>query len=185
MGHGPRLFPFKSLKKNEIHHDRKCIVWRVPCQEPFDALLSIIPTCKYLTWIDKKKDSGNRISTEAIIHSPSQIQLSGSSLILSQATLHGDLADHALALKVGHRCFVGYNAVLRPPSRVLSGKRVGLPMRVGDFVYIGQGSTVEAASIGSFVFIGENVTIVRAFFFLPIIFGRFLWKSQEFVSQNN
>ena len=35
------------------------------------------------------------------------------------------------------------------------------PLQIGDHVYIGEGSIVNAAVINSYVYIGKNVVIVR------------------------
>jgi len=49
------------------------------------------------------------------------------------------------------------------------------PVTIGDFVHVGEGSIVEAASIGSHVRIGKNCVIVRllfCLFFLSLADGR-------------
>lgn len=84
-------------------------------------------------------------------------------------------------ISIGRFCIFNEDSSLIPPSRVPpqlgssesteeqvqkyqsqitpeTGK-IHFPVKMGSCVYIGKGSTVEAAQIGSFVYIGENCTI--------------------------
>lgn len=41
------------------------------------------------------------------------------------------------------------------------------PMKIGDHVFVGEGTVVEAALIGSYVHIGKDCVIVRCTPFIP------------------
>jgi len=49
--------------------------------------------------------------------------------------------------------------ILRPAARVYKGVYQYLPMKLGDHIYIGNQTIIEAAQIGSYVSIGSNVQI--------------------------
>lgn len=52
--------------------------------------------------------------------------------------------------------------IFRPPYKTYRGNFNYYPMKIGDYVHIGAGSVVEAATIGNNVEIGKNCVIVRA-----------------------
>lgn len=52
------------------------------------------------------------------------------------------------------------NETSRPPYKTYKGNFNYYPMKIGDFVHIGAGSVVEAATIGNCVEIGKNCIIV-------------------------
>lgn len=62
---------------------------------------------------------------------------------------------------MGRYCLVGSGAVLRPPGKIYKGTFTFYPMRISDFVHIGDDAIVEAANIGHGVEIGARAIIVR------------------------
>lgn len=50
--------------------------------------------------------------------------------------------------------------MLRPPGKIHRGVFAHYPMKLGDHVFIGEGSVVEAAIIGNHVHIGKECVIV-------------------------
>jgi carbonic anhydrase/acetyltransferase-like protein (isoleucine patch superfamily) len=48
----------------------------------------------------------------------------------------------------------------RPPYKTFRGAFNYYPMKIGDYVHIGAGSVIEAATIGNHVEIGKNCIIV-------------------------
>ncbi|KAF2452927.1 dynactin [Lineolata rhizophorae] len=110
-------------------------------------------------------DTGNKVSRRANITGTANITLGGKTVIQADAYLRGDLqrrtdgADAkapATAINVGRYTFISQGCVIKPPSRISRGQVSYYPLRIGDNVFIGPGSTVSAASIGSHVHIGEN-----------------------------
>lgn len=91
---------------------------------------------------------------DAHICSPSQIHLTGSSIVCN-AILRGDLCEQTLSIRVGSNVLIHDNVILRPPWQEIK----YVPLRINDFVSIDEGSVVEAASIGSYVLIGKDCVI--------------------------
>lgn len=50
--------------------------------------------------------------------------------------------------------------MLRPPGKIARGIYSYYPMKIGDHVFVGEGSVVEAALIGSYVHISKDCVIV-------------------------
>eukprot|EP00667_Euglena_gracilis_P018542 EG_transcript_19695 len=105
--------------------------------------------------------TGNKISRDALIPGIQRVRMNGKTIIKPSATLRGDLAQIA----VGKYCVVENNAVIRPyGKKVKAGLSPGFqffPIQLGDYVYIGEGCIVEAASVGNAVFIGRNSIVGR------------------------
>lgn len=69
--------------------------------------------------------------------------------------IRGDLAS----VKIGRHCIIGSKSVIRPPFKTFTKGVAFLPMTIGDHVFIGEDSVVNAASIGSYVYIGKDCVI--------------------------
>lgn len=66
-----------------------------------------------------------------------------------------------IAISMGRLGFIGSQSVLKPPSKIHKGTCMHFPIKIGDFVSIGSGCEIEAASIGNCVKIGKNCRIVH------------------------
>lgn len=98
--------------------------------------------------------------------------LGGKTVIQSEAMIRGDLVRTApsstsggsaptsnTAVSIGRYCFLSRGVLLRPPGRLYKGDFTYMPLRIGDHVFIGQNSVVQAASIGNHVLIGKGCAI--------------------------
>ncbi|KAJ8121453.1 hypothetical protein ONZ43_g2102 [Nemania bipapillata] len=89
------------------------------------------------------------------------------------------------AVAIGRYCFLSKGCCLRPPGRIYKGfvhsitqslspvnplaphaatitvvqSFTYLPLRLGDHVFVGEGTVVQAATVGSHVHIGQNVVV--------------------------
>ncbi|KTW29396.1 hypothetical protein T552_01349 [Pneumocystis carinii B80] len=110
-------------------------------------------------------DTGNKISRlRTTILGSQNIILGGKTVIQSECTIRGDLRrfdsnSDTIAIIIGKYSFIAVGTVIRPPSKIHQGVFNYYPMRIGDFVQIGEGSMIEAASIGSYVKIGKECVI--------------------------
>lgn len=64
-----------------------------------------------------------------------------------------------MAIAIGRYCFLSRGSCLRPPGKLYKGIFSHYPLKMGDHVYIGPSSIIEAALIGSHVHIGEGCVI--------------------------
>ncbi|KAG4306205.1 hypothetical protein PORY_000193 [Pneumocystis oryctolagi] len=112
-----------------------------------------------------KQDTGNKISRlRTTILGSQNIILGGKTIIQSECTLRGDLrrsgdTQSSIAIMIGKYCSLSLGTVIRPPSKTYKGVFNYYPIKIGDFVQIGEGSMIEAASIGSYVKIGKQCVI--------------------------
>ncbi|KAJ3237046.1 hypothetical protein HDU81_010049 [Chytriomyces hyalinus] len=110
-------------------------------------------------------DTGNKVSRKSVIHGSQNIILGGKTIIQTECMVRGDLrrsgTGHAVVIAVGKYCLLAQKSIIRPPSKVYKNIFSYYPMKIGDFVHIGENSIVEAASIGSHVQIGKNCVIGR------------------------
>ncbi|GAA5982111.1 hypothetical protein JCM11641_000591 [Rhodosporidiobolus odoratus] len=121
-------------------------------------------------------DTGNTVSRSAIITGSQNIVLGGKSILHPGCVIRGDLRRSGVAaggsggggggggggtvvVAMGRYCVVGEGAVLRPCYKTYKGVFSYYPMKLGDYVAIGAGSVVEAASIGTGVEIGKGCII--------------------------
>ncbi|KDE07652.1 dynactin 5 [Microbotryum lychnidis-dioicae p1A1 Lamole] len=109
-------------------------------------------------------DTGNKVSRKCVISGSQNIILGGKTLIQPGVIIRGDLrragaTGAAVVVSIGKYCVLGEGCILRPPAKTYKGIFSYYPMKIGDFVHIGAGSIVEAATIGSGVEIGKNCII--------------------------
>ncbi|EED19627.1 dynactin Arp1 p25 subunit [Talaromyces stipitatus ATCC 10500] len=131
-------------------------------------------------------DTGNKISRRSLIHGTQHIILGGKTVIQAEAVIRGDLyrlqsssssSSHAhhndgenpsssatnippsVAITVGRYTYISRAAILRPPSRLHRGIHSYYPLKIGDHVFVGERSVVEAAQIGNHVHIGNDVVV--------------------------
>ncbi|CAK7241222.1 MAG: hypothetical protein STHCBS139747_002682 [Sporothrix thermara] len=131
-------------------------------------------------------DTGNKVSRKATLVGTQNIILGGKSVIQQDVMIRGDLvrslptsssssasagasasasgagptaSANNTAISIGRYCFLSKGCCLRPPGRLWKGVFSHMPLRMGDHVFVGTGSTVMAASIGSHVHIGANVVV--------------------------
>ncbi|KAJ2056192.1 hypothetical protein H4R27_005113 [Coemansia aciculifera] len=110
-------------------------------------------------------DTGNKISRQSLISGSQNIVLGGKTIVHPHCTIRGDLRrsgpTHQASVLIGRFCSLGSYSVLRPPYKTYKGVFSYYPLKVGDFVDIGEGSIVEAASVGSWVKIGRGCVVGR------------------------
>jgi dynactin-5 len=128
------------------------------------------------------QENGNKISRKPQISGSTNIMLGGKCVIQADVVLRGDLIRtlplpssssssangsgaggrapaQNVAIATGRYCIFSRGCVLRPPGRVTKGVFSYFPLKLGEHVYIGPGSVVEAAMIGSHVHIQAGCVI--------------------------
>ncbi|KAK1589926.1 dynactin Arp1 p25 subunit [Colletotrichum navitas] len=96
--------------------------------------------------------------------------LGGKTVIQPEVMIRGDLSRTAqpsaggapansTAVAIGRYCFLSRGAVLRPPGRMYKGAFTYMPLRMGDHVFVGQNTVIQAASLGSHIHIGRDCVI--------------------------
>lgn len=125
-----------------------------------------VPRAKRAEYI--QTETGNRISRIGLnLVSTQSIVLGGKTIIQSHCTIRGDLqraattpgATAPAAVTIGRYCLISKGCTLSPPSKTIKGQQQYWPLKIGDYVHIGEESLVEAASIGSYVHIGNRCRI--------------------------
>ncbi|KAK3186851.1 hypothetical protein K4F52_004295 [Lecanicillium sp. MT-2017a] len=116
-------------------------------------------------------DTGNKVARKAILVGTQNIVLGGKTVIQSEVMIRGDLVRTAAsssssssssshtAVAIGRYCFLSRAVLLRPPGRMYKGSYTYMPLRLGDHVFIGQNSIVQAATVGNHVSIGRDCSI--------------------------
>ncbi|KAI0197470.1 trimeric LpxA-like protein [Astrocystis sublimbata] len=120
-------------------------------------------------------DTGNKVARKANLVGTQHIMLGGKTVIQAEAMIRGDLARIAqpaaaaaggqaapasnTAVAIGRYCFLSKGCCLRPPGRIYKGSFTYLPLRLGDHVFVGESTVVQAATVGSHVHIGANVVV--------------------------
>ncbi|CAH0715722.1 unnamed protein product, partial [Brenthis ino] len=101
--------------------------------------------------------SGNKVSRQTVLCGSQNIVLHGKVIVQSDAIIRGDLAS----VKTGRFCIISKGSVIRPPFKKFSKGVAFFPLQMGDHVYVGENTVVNAAVVGSYVYIGKNVVIGR------------------------
>ncbi|KAI5467220.1 trimeric LpxA-like protein, partial [Mariannaea sp. PMI_226] len=125
-------------------------------------------------------ETGNKVARKAILVGTQNIVLGGKTVIQPEVMIRGDLGRtvpsssstsssagggagaapaNTTAVSIGRYCFLARGALVRPPGRIYKGSWTFMPLRMGDHVFVGQGSIVQAGSIGSHVHIGKECTV--------------------------
>ncbi|RDA90489.1 hypothetical protein CP533_3026 [Ophiocordyceps camponoti-saundersi (nom. inval.)] len=118
-------------------------------------------------------DSGNKVARKAILVGTQNIMLGGKTVIQPEVMIRGDLVRTAAvssssgspapanttAVAIGRYCFLARGVLLRPPGRLYKGAFTYMPLRLGDHVFVGQGTVLQAATVGSHVHIGARCTV--------------------------
>jgi dynactin-5 len=71
----------------------------------------------------------------------------------------GSAPANTTAVAIGRYCFLSKAVLLRPPGRLYKGVFTYMPLRMGDHVFVGQSSVVNAASVGNHVSIGAGCVV--------------------------
>ncbi|XP_077489849.1 dynactin 5, p25 subunit isoform X2 [Amblyomma americanum] len=101
--------------------------------------------------------SGNKVSRNSVLCGSHNIVLNGKTIIQSESIIRGDLAN----VRIGRHCVISSRSVIRPPFKKFSKGVAFFPLHIGDHVFIGEGTVVNAGHVGSFVYIGKNCVIGR------------------------
>ncbi|KAK3327039.1 trimeric LpxA-like protein [Cercophora scortea] len=117
-------------------------------------------------------DTGNKVARKATLVGTQNIMLGGKTVIMPEAMIRGDLVrtlqpspsssgapPNNTAVAIGRYCFLSRGCCLRPPGRLYKGLFTYMPLRLGDHVFVGPGSVVQAATVGNYVHIGAKVAI--------------------------
>lgn len=115
------------------------------------------------------------MARKAILVGTQNIMLGGKTVIQPECMIRGDLVRTApsssssaaasaapantTAVAIGRYCFLSRGVLLRPPGRLYKGVFTYMPLRLGDHVFIGQGSVVQAATVGNHVHIGARCAV--------------------------
>ncbi|QSZ32945.1 hypothetical protein DSL72_002528 [Monilinia vaccinii-corymbosi] len=135
-------------------------------------------TCCHVTMSRKapkgeyiETDTGNKVSRRSQIIGTTNIILGGKTVIQAEVIIRGDLlrtlpssnagdkAGSLVAVAIGRYCFFSRGCELRPPGKVYRGTFSYFPLKIGDHVFVGPGSIIEAAMLGNHVHIGANVVV--------------------------
>ncbi|KAK4670638.1 uncharacterized protein QC763_214200 [Podospora pseudopauciseta] len=119
-------------------------------------------------------DTGNKVARKATLVGTQNIMLGGKTVIQPEVMIRGDLVrsiqsssssssssgtPNNTAVAIGRYCFLSRASCLRPPGRFYKGAFTYMPLRMGDHVFVGPSSVIQAASIGSHVHIGARVVV--------------------------
>ena len=98
---------------------------------------------------------GNKVCREAMLCGSQRVNTAGLSILEGNSMVRADLAP----IHFGQYCVIRKDAVIRPAFKHFQRGSAFFTSLIGDHVYIGEGSVVNAAQIGSYVHIGKNCVI--------------------------
>jgi len=101
--------------------------------------------------------SGNKVCRNTVLCGSQNIVINGKSIVRDGVIIRGDLAN----VRIGRQCIIDTKVVVRPSFKKFSQGVAFFPLHIGDNVFIGEGSVINAAMIGSYVYIGKNCVIGR------------------------
>ncbi|KAL3422821.1 dynactin arp1 p25 subunit [Phlyctema vagabunda] len=119
-------------------------------------------------------DTGNKVSRKCQIVGSTNIILGGKTIIQAEVIIRGDLlrtlpssssrsapsgGQSNVAVAIGRYCVFSTGCALRPPGKLFQGQFSHYPLKIGDHVYVGPASVVEAALIGNHVHVGKGCVI--------------------------
>ncbi|WEW59148.1 hypothetical protein PRK78_004617 [Emydomyces testavorans] len=131
-------------------------------------------------------DTGNKVSRRNQVHGTQHIILGGKTVIQADVCIRGDLyrQQHptpatpsspsssssnpnananpntpSIAVSIGRYTYLSRSCLLRPPSRLHRGVHSYYPLKIGDHVFIGERSVIEAATIGNHVHVGKDAVV--------------------------
>ncbi|PHH86966.1 hypothetical protein CDD83_9483 [Cordyceps sp. RAO-2017] len=115
-------------------------------------------------------ETGNKVARKAILVGTQNIMLGGKTVIQPEVMIRGDLVRtvassassapaSSTAVAIGRYCFLARGVLLRPPGRLYKGAFTYMPLRLGDHVFVGAGTVVQAATVGNHVRIGARCAV--------------------------
>ncbi|KKY37967.1 putative dynactin arp1 p25 subunit [Diaporthe ampelina] len=96
-------------------------------------------------------DTGNKVARKATLVGTQNIMLGGKTVIQQEVMIRGDLARTATSSSGGtpaNNTAVAIGSIF-----------TYMPLRMGDHVFVGQNTVVQAASVGSHIYIGNNAVV--------------------------
>ncbi|EER24701.1 hypothetical protein D8B26_004939 [Coccidioides posadasii str. Silveira] len=127
-------------------------------------------------------DTGNKVSRRNQVHGTQHIILGGKTVIQADVCIRGDLYRQqpptpsspstatsggsgsnqntpSIAVSIGRYTYLSRSCLLRPPSRLHRGVHSYYPLKIGDHVFVGERSVIEAATIGNHVHVGKDAVV--------------------------
>ncbi|OWA53861.1 putative Dynactin subunit 5 [Hypsibius exemplaris] len=114
-------------------------------------------------------NTGNKVNKKTILCGSQQILLTGKSILDQDSVIRADLAT----VRIGRNLVLSRGAILKPTYKPLSKailpSKTGAPglnfmyqnMKIGEYVFVGEKSVIQAVSVGNHVYIGNNCVISR------------------------
>ena len=98
---------------------------------------------------------GMKVSTDARIFGRENVKFVDNCVMQSECIVRADLRR----VELGSYCYLDTRCILRPFSRMTSTGMAFFPLKLGNFVYIGSDTVVEAASVGNYCVVEANAVL--------------------------